>query len=307
MIQSVVLFLQFVRVSKNKSRNSHIDTHTVVARGIVSLTVWIREDESLHPLFVDAYESLIDYSRIPIIDYHASTTNIPYELQDKIRSIIFQSSNNSVMNIPDFGRCVGGIGSIVILQQKPSKSPFSPENSTENGTSYHLFIIIESILDPFLSTLDTILTILSAETVSERLTSVAIIGVPYIYSTLCTLLFDIFNFVNLTTTSTDNVGVFHHQLSLCSMITDYLFAMIVSSSNQMMNSLEISATSTDPEAGEYLRVSAPAWKALLFQIHQITNLGSLDNKLKEDEMIDFHNLLDRLRSLEEIFQNIFHI
>lgn len=304
MTQSIELFLQFVHLSKPKLQNTQINFYTVVARGIISFTAWIREDESLHPIFVDTYEDLVEFSRIPVIDSRSPHANISDDLKNRIRATLFQSSSNNSLNMSDFDRYVGGIGSILILQRKSSLHATQQGIATTNEPSYHLLIITESILDPFLSTLDTIVDLLSSDIVSERLTSVAICGVPYIFSTLSTLLFDILSFVGQSSSTFMSTPI-QHDLSLCLMLSDILLALVVSPSNQMMNSLEILAASTDPEAGEYLKVSTSACKYLLFQINQLTDMRNVNHTLTEEEIIDFHNLIERLRSLEEIFQNLF--
>jgi hypothetical protein len=278
---------------------------------MMSFAPWIREDESLHSLFVDSYDHLIQFSSLPTLKYTDPAAQHSIEMKEQILRVLFQSSphedqargrGNFKATISSDSKCMGGVGFVLLLRSISSAS------SSNSAPGHHIILMKDTLIDPFLATLDCVLSILSDETVSDRLTSVAICSVPHIHSTLITLLDEIQRYMN----SEDQAGAsdIQQQLLLCSIVSEFLFALLTSSRNQMMESLQIVATSHDPAAGEYLRVSQNGWKQLISRISLLLRGKGKDGakscQWSSNEIENYQSLVERLGSLDEIFRNLFH-
>jgi hypothetical protein len=265
----------------------------------MSFASWIREDESLHPLLVDSYEDLIQFSSLPTLNHTETAAHHSIEMKERILRILFQSSHDdegcAKTAALSASKCVGSVG-FVLLIRSISLPP------SGNASGHQVLLLKETFIDPFLSTLDCVLAILGDETVSDRLTSVAICAVPQIHSVLIALLDAIQRSLSGEEQVTDET---QQHILLGSIASEFLFALLTSSRNQMMESLQIVAMSNDPAAGEYLRVSQNGWRHLTSRISRLLKLKDGAKSLSRNERVNYQNLVERLGSLDEIFRNLF--
>jgi hypothetical protein len=284
----------------------------------MSFSLWIREDESLHSLLVDSYEDIIQFSKLPTLDYtQTSPISLPQLMKAQILTLLFQTHNPSPDETTSTlskmsaveGRLGGGVGSVLLLRTRIGSSTSASSASMSpqpHELPNEILLLSETFVDPFLSTLDCVLTILSADMMSQKLSSIAICALPQILSSLVTLLNDIQSFFSKSKGKDEKQSAeIQQELSLCSMISEFLFHLLTSPTNQMMESLRVVATSSDPAAGEYLHVSCSGWKTLISEITAVAQLGHRGGAdlLSRNERVDYQNLVERLGSLEELLRN----
>jgi hypothetical protein len=315
MTLSIELFFQFLSLCRKSLQkgNSSEDLRPVVIRGLMSFSLWIREDESLHSLLVDSYEDLIQFSKLPTLDYtQTSTIHLSQAMKEQTLALLFQTPSPDSLDESDSTKISGGVGSVLLLRTRVRSSSLSslPQQQQPHELRNEILLLSETFLDPFVSTLDCVLTILSADTMSQKLSSVAICALPQIHSSLVTLLSDMQRFLARRQQQQQQMAIeIQQELSLCSIISEFLFHLLISPTNQMRESLQVVATSSDPAAGEYLRVSCGGWKTLISEITVVAQLGNRGGAdlLSRSELVDYQNLVERLGSLEELLRNLFHL
>jgi hypothetical protein len=314
MTLSIELFFQFLSLCRKSLQkgNSSEDLRPVVIRGLMSFSLWIREDESLHSLLVDSYEDLIQFSKLPTLDYtQTSTIHLSQAMKEQTLALLFQTPSPDSLDESDSTKISGGVGSVLLLRTRVRSSSLSslPQQQQPHELRNEILLLSETFLDPFVSTLDCVLTILSADTMSQKLSSVAICALPQIHSSLVTLLSDMQRFLARRQQQQQMAIEIQQELSLCSIISEFLFHLLISPTNQMRESLQVVATSSDPAAGEYLRVSCGGWKTLISEITVVAQLGNRGGAdlLSRSELVDYQNLVERLGSLEELLRNLFHL
>jgi hypothetical protein len=243
-------------------------------------------------LLVDSDEDLVQFSSLLTLNHTETAAHHSIEMKERILRILFQSSHDDEGGAKtaalSASKCVGSVGFVLLI-----RSITLPPSG--NASGHQVLLLKETFIDPFLSTLDCVLAILGDETVSDRWTSVAICAVPQIHSALIALLDEIQRSLSGEEQVTDET---QQHLLLGSIASEFSFALLTSSRNQMMESLQIVAMSNDPRLTKWMEA---------FDLKNISPLEDGAKSLSRNERVNDQNLVERLGSLDEIFRNLFPI